>query len=289
MPKFAPKFGDTIHTADGSEFICEAKPHDVKPHNVQLGYIGSTIYGKAGRSWQVWNDEGLPVRYDGTTNPHCSLRITSITSKDQDMPKFAPKFGDTIITKNGDRYTCIDKPRQYLAEYAPGAIFGLMSIPGGSEHMVWDSLGRPSSGLTVTYNSVHAIASVEIPGWNPLPVKAIEKCNPQPWDTLITAQRGNWTCCTQEFLETTHGLGYPSKGALYGFRPRPSDGSVVPVEWMMWHPSTESVVEGYEITGIIKAKCNRPAIRGRWSRDALINYIKTLPEQFGIDKDGNIE
>ena len=212
------------------------------------------------------------------------------------MPIFTPKFGDYIITKNGDRYTCIDKPRQFLGQYAPGTIFGLMRITGGAQYKVWDSQGRPNDGLGIIPGSVHAIASVETPGWEALPVKAIEKFSPQPWDSIKTAGKGIWTCCTRQHLIDCYGLAKDVEHpdgifAFQAFQACVEEGSIRPVVWMEWpaYASGRKAAVGYEITGIIKAKCNRPAIRGRWNREALINYIKTLPEQFGIDKDGNIE
>lgn len=284
MTKFAPSPGDTIHTAGCQQFICEPKPHDLPP-----GYRGSTVYGRlAGKpGWQVWNDEGLPVKYDGSANPDSDLQITRITPKEQEMPIFTPKIGDYIITKDGDRYTCIEKPAQYLSVYAPGTIFGVMSIPGGTLHMVWDSQGRPDDGLGPIPDSVNAIASVE------KSEKAPKNFNPQPWDSIETAGKGIWTCCTRQHLIDCYGLAKDVEhhDSIFGFRACVGENRLRPVEWMNWpaYTSGRKVGFGYEITAVSTAPCNRPAIRGRWNREALIAYVQGLPESFGIDKDGNIE
>lgn len=283
MPKFAPRHGDTIHTADNQQYVCQPIPP--RPHEFGLGYMGSTIYGRlAGLvGWQVWNDEGLPVKYDGTVNTSSRVRITHITPKESNMPVFTPKFGDTITTKNGDRYTCIEKPSQYLAEYAPGTIFGVMGIPGGTRHMAWDRQGRPDDGIGVVPNSVDAIASVETP-------EKPKKFNPQPWDTVVTYSRGCWTCCTQAFLQEMFGLATGSMtDRLFAFRAENVGKGSSAVEWMSWPDSLDGIAGEWQITKVIQARCNRPAIRGRWNRAALIEYIETLPESFGIDKHGHIE
>lgn len=270
MPKFAPKPGDTLHTRSKGDFICHAYDPTAKPWIIR----GPAVYGY----YASWDEDGKAYPRNGDP----AWDITHITSKEQEMPKFAPKFGDTIHTADGGEFICALKPADFSLGYMGSTIYGKC----GGSWQVWND-----DGATINYEGrANEASTTRITGITPAALQPKPKFKPQPWDTIVTRNKGEWTCCTQEFLLQTFGLAEGvHSDPLFAFRPTNLGKGVTAVEWMSWPADIEGIPEPYEITAINQARCNRPAIAGSWGREALINYIKTLPERFVIGKDGIVE
>ena len=122
------------------------------------------------------------------------------------MKEFNPQIGDTIVTKERGNFICANyeeyiesKDLSYRPEYASAHIFGVRKY--GDGFMTWNENGRC---LEEKYCIVEII-----------PQK--KTFHPNPGDTIVTKEKGNFICGNYKEYVESKGIGYAFE--YYASRP----------------------------------------------------------------------
>jgi hypothetical protein len=160
------------------------------------------------------------------------------------MKKVIANVGDTLVLRNGDRMVCVDeKSLTWIASFNRGwAIYGIdpdNTTEVGGPWQNWNEDGTCERGRVSNFDIIQVIP-------------AVQHFAPEIGDTIVTAERGEYTCVPLDDLTDTRSPDAAFKGVLgYGFSRWKSNG--YPASQMV---TDDEIMQAYRVVKIIKKTKN---------------------------------
>jgi hypothetical protein len=151
------------------------------------------------------------------------------------------KVGDTFVLRNGDRMVCVDeKSLPWLS--SSRSSMPIYGVDPNTAHRKWPTWQDWNEDGTCERGRVSQFDIVEV-------IPAVQHFAPEIGDTIVTAERGEYTCVPLDDLTDTRSPDAAFKGVLgHGFSRWKSNGE--PASEMVI--DDDSIMQAYRVVKIIK-------------------------------------